>query len=93
MGEPREDFPKFAMNVYRRDGVSEATILLQDRGGVDVNVLLLAAFMGAQRGRSFGPRDVRAALDRVEQWQREGSASALQHRASGERLAGEEHGG
>lgn len=70
MGEPGGDFPKFAMNVYRCDGVPEATILLQDRGGVDVNVLLLAAFMGAKRGRSFGPGDVRAARDRVEQWQR-----------------------
>jgi uncharacterized protein (TIGR02444 family) len=60
----------FAMNVYRCDGVPEATILLQDRGGVDVNVLLLAAFMGAERARSFGPGDVRAAHDRVAQWQR-----------------------
>jgi uncharacterized protein (TIGR02444 family) len=58
------------MNVYRRAGVSEATILLQDRGGVDVNVLLLAAFVGALGGRAFGPRDVRAAVDRVGQWQR-----------------------
>jgi uncharacterized protein (TIGR02444 family) len=33
-------------------------------------VLLLAAFVAAERGRSFGPDDVRAAHDRVEQWQR-----------------------
>ena len=26
MGEPRDDFPMFAKNVYRCDGVPEATI-------------------------------------------------------------------
>ena len=49
----------FTLAIYRREGVSQACIALQDRRGLDVNFLLLALFAGT-RG---------VALER-EHWQR-----------------------
>jgi len=59
----------FALAVYRIDGVSPASLLLQDRCRVDVNVLLLAAYVGAVRGGSFGSAEAAEAHRRVGQWQ------------------------
>lgn len=68
----REDrFQRFALDVYRADGVSLAAVLLQDRCGVDVNVLLLAAFVGSARGASFGRAEAECARARTQQWQHE----------------------
>lgn len=41
---------RFALSLYGREGVSAACLTLQEEAGVDVNVLLFAAFMGAGRG-------------------------------------------
>lgn len=71
MTEPTGDFRCFALDVYGGDGVSSAAVLLQDRCGVDVNVLLLAAFVGASRGLSFGTREAAGAVARTVRWQRE----------------------
>jgi uncharacterized protein (TIGR02444 family) len=69
MGEPRDDFLTFALSVHEADGVPAAAILLQDQCAADVDVLLLAAFVGAVHGRAFGSRDLEAALARVGPWQ------------------------
>jgi uncharacterized protein (TIGR02444 family) len=69
MGEPRKDFKAFALDVHEADGVSDAAILLQDRCGADVDVLLFAAFVGAVHGREFGSQELTAALERVGPWQ------------------------
>ncbi|MFB3151067.1 MAG: TIGR02444 family protein, partial [Alphaproteobacteria bacterium] len=36
----------FALVVYRRDGVAEACLALQESQGVDVNVLLFCCWLG-----------------------------------------------
>jgi uncharacterized protein (TIGR02444 family) len=71
MAKPYEDFRRFTLDVYRSEGVSPATLLLQDRSGVDVNVLLLAAFVGAARGLSFTSRDCETVGSRTRPWQNE----------------------
>jgi uncharacterized protein (TIGR02444 family) len=71
MAKPYEDFRRFALDVYRSEGVSPATLLLQDRSGVDVNVLLLAAFVGAARGLSFTSQDCETVGSRTRPWQNE----------------------
>ncbi|MCH9640918.1 MAG: TIGR02444 family protein [Actinomycetia bacterium] len=62
---------RFALNVYGAEGVPRAAVLLQDRCGVDVNVLLLAAFVGSAMGASFGRAEAECARDRTQQWQHE----------------------
>lgn len=62
-------FRQFALAVYRNDGVPPASILLQDRCAVDVNVLLLAAYVGAARGAVFTHDDLAEAGLRIGRWQ------------------------
>ena len=45
---PANPFWEFTLSVYRRDGVSQACIALQDRLRLDVNFLLLAVFAGTR---------------------------------------------
>lgn len=58
----------FALAVYGREGVPAACLALQDGLGVDVNVLLFAAFVGAVRGEVLTEADVAAADARVGGW-------------------------
>jgi uncharacterized protein (TIGR02444 family) len=60
--------PSFALAVYGREGVPAACLALQDGLGVDVNVVLFAAFVGAIRGEVLGEADVAAASARVGNW-------------------------
>jgi uncharacterized protein (TIGR02444 family) len=71
MIEPRGEFQRFAVDVYGRDGVATASVLLQDRYGVDVNVLLLAAYVGAVERSAFTGDESAAAVARTGQWQRD----------------------
>lgn len=71
MSAAESEFRQFALAVYEEDGVSAATLLVQDRCDVDVNVLLLAAYVGAVRGSSLVEDDVIAVHSRVGAWQRD----------------------
>ena len=71
MTEPKDAFRKFALDLYGIDEVGPASLLLQDRCGADVNVLLLAAFVGAVRGSSLSASEFQAARDHTRQWQHE----------------------
>ncbi|MBI0536481.1 TIGR02444 family protein [Roseomonas sp. KE2513] len=44
------DLWRFSCTVYAAPGVAEACLYLQDRYGADVNLLLLAAWLGSMRG-------------------------------------------
>jgi uncharacterized protein (TIGR02444 family) len=69
MTGPRDDFRRYVLDVYGSEGVATASVLLQDRRGVDVNVLLAAAFVGAAMGMSFTNREFEAASARTRRWQ------------------------
>lgn len=45
-----EGFWEFSSRVYRLDGVSDACLALQDRWGVDINVLLFCCWAGMNVG-------------------------------------------
>ncbi len=64
-------FRQFALDVYAVGGVSKAALLLQDTAGVDVNVLLLGAYVGAARGGTLRSRDLADVRRRTESWQRD----------------------
>jgi uncharacterized protein (TIGR02444 family) len=56
-------FWRFSLRVYAAPGVAAECLDLQDRLGLDVNVVLFAAWLGAERGLQVGQAD----LDRIEQ--------------------------
>ena len=62
-------FWDFSLSFYARPGVPEICLRLQDRHGVDVNVLLYVLFLAAQ-GRWLGPKDVARIDALVEPWRR-----------------------
>jgi uncharacterized protein (TIGR02444 family) len=49
---------RFALRFYGLPGVSDACLLLQDRLGVDVNILLLSAYAAAEHGIGLDAHDV-----------------------------------
>ena len=71
MNGHRANFPRFALDVYGADGVSAAALSLQDRCGVNVNVLLFAAYVGVVLRSRFTLDDAAAAAARTGPWHRE----------------------
>jgi uncharacterized protein (TIGR02444 family) len=62
---------RFALRLYGRPGVADACLLLQDRLGVDVNVLLVSLHAGAERGLGVDARAVQHMDDLGAPWRDE----------------------
>ncbi len=62
-------FWDFSLAVYGRPGVSEACLALQDRHGLDVNLLLLCCWAGSQ-GQLLDKADMARLIASVGDWQR-----------------------
>ncbi len=58
----------FALLVYRRDGVGEACLALQDGHGVDVNVLLFCCWLGESGRGGLSAKEMADALALVDPW-------------------------
>ena len=58
----------FALVVYRRDGVAEACLALQESHGVDVNVLLFCCWLGESGRGALAPEEMADALALVDRW-------------------------
>jgi uncharacterized protein (TIGR02444 family) len=56
-----EAFWRFSLAFYARPGVAEALIALQDRAGLDVNLMLFALWRGAVYGHRLSGAALRAA--------------------------------
>ena len=68
MSFPEHPFWDFSLQVYGTGGVAPACLALQDRHGVDVNVLMFCLWLGAT---GYEPRDeaaMRRVCDRVATW-------------------------
>ena len=67
-----EDNPfwEFSRTVYERPGVAPACLALQDRHGLDVNMLLFCCFAGG-RGRALADEEIARLTGAVTRWQRE----------------------
>ena len=63
-------FWRFSLRSYRRSGVEQACLGLQNTLGADVNLLLFCCWMGTQ-GRPLTKRSLRRAVAAVQRWQRE----------------------
>ena len=58
-------FWRFSLATYRKPGVADACLALQDGCGVDVNVLLFVTWLGTQ-GRRLDADATRAVADRAD---------------------------
>ncbi len=67
----RATLRQFALTVHEAEGVADACVKLQDRFGLDVNVLLMSAYVGAVLRRPVTAQDVGAARALVEDWHRD----------------------
>jgi uncharacterized protein (TIGR02444 family) len=61
----------FSLAVYGADGVEPECLDLQERFGVDVNLLLFAAYAGAREGVQLDAADIAAAATAVSTWHSE----------------------
>ena len=61
-------FWRFSFAVYAADGVADECLEVQERLGLDVNLLLFAAFTGAVEGICLEPEDIAVAATLVEGW-------------------------
>lgn len=71
MGEVSGAVAPFALALYAVDDVSAACLLLQGRLGVDVNLVLYAAFIGAAGAQVLTPAHLNSARARVDEWHRQ----------------------
>jgi len=65
--EQGSPFWRFSLGFYRRPGVAEACLALQDRCGVDVNLLLLFLWLATLRKR-LPPQAAGTVCARAERW-------------------------
>ena len=61
---------RFAVDLYARDGVSEACLALQDQFGVDVIVLMAALYGAVALGKAPGTDDIERMDAAIAQWRR-----------------------
>ena len=64
-------FWNFSLAVYRQPGVADECLRQQDEFGVDVNLLLFCAFVGAVHDAVLTSADIAAAKQVVEAWHNE----------------------
>src|SRR5262245_48868307 len=62
---------QFALAIYSQPGVADAWLMLQDRLGLDVNVLLFATYATTQCSRVMTSHDIQAMDAAVQAWRTE----------------------
>jgi uncharacterized protein (TIGR02444 family) len=67
---PANRFWDYALELYRREGVENACLELQERHGLDVNLVLLCCWL-ASRGIEAQRKWLKATVATVETWQAE----------------------
>lgn len=61
-------FWQFSTRVYAAPEVAPECIELQDRNGIDVNVLLFAAWLGADRRTALAAQDIERITKAIKDW-------------------------
>ena len=70
MVDAATEFWRFSLTVYARPGVASSCLALQDRLGLDVNLLLFCCWAAA-RGHRLDPAELAAAEAASADWQRD----------------------
>ncbi len=68
MSEPSSRFWSFSLAVYSDASVQAECLDLQDRHGIDVNLLLFCAYVGAVGGAIVPDTELRDAARLVDEW-------------------------
>ena len=68
---PDHPFWDFSLRVYGSDGVPEACLALQERHGIDVNVMLYCCWLGASGRGALDAGEIAAVCETVEEWHRD----------------------
>ncbi len=68
---PDHPFWDFSLRVYGSEGVPEACLVLQERHGIDVNVLLYCCWLGASGRGALDDGEIAAVCRTVEAWHRD----------------------
>jgi uncharacterized protein (TIGR02444 family) len=63
-----QPFWNFSVAVYGASGVEGECLTLQDQFGLDINLVLFCAFLGAVHGIALTPDDIAAARQEVGPW-------------------------
>ncbi len=71
MADETPTLKDFALALYGRDGVPPACLALQESAGIDVNILLFAAWRGAILRREISAAEIATARARVAAWHSE----------------------
>ncbi|MGB0714134.1 MAG: TIGR02444 family protein, partial [Gammaproteobacteria bacterium] len=66
--DPKIPLWDFSVQVYTREGVEPACLELQDRFGLNVNMLLFAVWMGFSGRGTAGHNGIRTALTTTLHW-------------------------
>src|SRR5271169_6183818 len=61
-------FWNFSLAVYHASEVQDQCLLLQDAFGLDVNLVLLCAFLGVVHGAALSAGDLASARQEIGQW-------------------------
>lgn len=64
----RQSLWNFSLAVYADKAVQDECLALQDQFGLDVNLILLCAFLGAEHGIALTSDDIASARQAVRQW-------------------------
>jgi uncharacterized protein (TIGR02444 family) len=64
-GEVGAAFWRFSLALYARPGVADALLALQDRAGLDVNLILFGLWVGARHGHELGDTELAAAASAI----------------------------
>ncbi len=71
-GKPKQNpFWDFSVTAYRADGVADACLRLQDRHGVDVNLLFYFCWLGAVRDSAAESSEIASVLEATAGWRDE----------------------
>lgn len=65
---PANPFWDFSVSLYRRAGVARACLDLQERHGLDVNLILYFIWLGIARGFQISHSDVAATIVSIAAW-------------------------
>ncbi len=68
MDFPDHPFWDFSLDLYGRDEVAEACLALQERHGLDVNLLLFCIWVGRAGHPALDANGIAEMLDRVADW-------------------------
>lgn len=79
---PASELWDFTISVYGREGVSGACIALQDRRGLDVDMILMCGWLGASGRGHTNAQELETAWKAISAWQAEivGTLRAVRRR-------------